>query len=114
MTEFRARLRKPKSELWLGCRISSVIMQRSNTAGWMLVVNFDNCPFPCYVLCRFIETVRSNIRQHARKDVVPLRIGEMVNVDVDWRSTDSKRWMANAKICWKSFFAAYGLDYRNV
>lgn len=114
MSEFRARLRKPKPELWLGCVISAANLIRSPSGRWMVTVHYANCPFISHVSAEFIERVRRDLKMSGCGDVMPLIIGERVNVNVEWQDLPGKRFAASARICWKSYYLTHGIEVRNV
>lgn len=71
---FRAKLRKPKDELWLGCIIKSKRAWINKNGDPGLTLGFKNCPW-------FASYTR---RDFERGCPLP-KIGDSINVEFRWR-----------------------------
>lgn len=78
---FRAKLRKPKDELWLGCIIKSKRSWISKNGDQWLTIGFENCPLFATFTSRDFE----------RKGELPM-IGDVVNVEFHWHEYYDGRW----------------------
>lgn len=87
-SEFRAKLRKPRSELWLGCVVKSAEERVSKAQGMPYIkLTFENCPFVCILSAYDMMAAERVAREHGVPMPVAINPGDMVNLDVRWRKT---------------------------
>jgi hypothetical protein len=87
-SEFRAKLRKPKQALWLGCVVKSVEEGVSKARGMPYVkIRFDNCPFVLIVNPYDLMNAEKIAREYGMTPPTAIEVGELLNLNVSWRKT---------------------------
>ncbi len=101
--EFKAKVKMPKRELWVGAIIEDIDSRISASGMGYSVIRFANCPF----FASWSEVTQylynRSTGRNERDESLPFSVGDTVSLDVGWIRRESHGIYANPRLVLENF-----------